>query len=119
MPEKMPKNLVPARYIGYHAVELAQGKIHYNIDGTRRKREENTLAHGDTLMMQDEDVFGKTILEDPHHVKMPMQLGIGRVILPEHAGLSLEELDLLGYVWHSARPDFIPLVDETLIDPPS
>lgn len=119
MPEKMPKNLVPARYIGIHPVELGSGKIHWNIDGTRRKRDENTLSPGDTIMMTDEDVLGKTILEDPHHNNMPIQLGIGRVVLPEHQGKSLEELDQLGYVWHSARPDFIPINPDASIEPPS
>jgi hypothetical protein len=114
----MPKNLVPARYIGAHPVELAPGRPHYNIDGTRRGIEDNTLAHGDTIMMVDEDVLGKTILEDPHAVKDPVQLGIGRVILPEHAGKSLEELDQLGYVFHQGRGDFRALADEQAIEPP-
>lgn len=114
----LPKNLVPARYVGIHPVELAPGKPHYNIDGTRRGITDNTLSPGDTLMMTDEDVLGKTILEDPHGVRDPVQLGIGRVILPEHQGKSLEELGLIGYVWHAGRPDFEPINSDASIEPP-
>ncbi len=115
----LPKNLIPARYIGIHPVELAPGKPHYNIDGTRRGIEDNTLSPGDTIMMTDEDVLGKTLLFDPHGVRDPVQLGIGRVILPEHQGKSLEELGLLGYEWHEGRPDFRALADEAAIEPPT
>lgn len=100
----IPKNLVPARYIGNHAVELVPGLIYYNIDGTRRRN--NTLEHGDTLMMRDEDVFGKTIWHDPHRQQPSRMLGIGRVVLPEHVNLSEEELSLAGYEWHEGRSDF-------------
>jgi len=114
MPE-MPKNLVPAKYIGNHAVELGQGMRYYNIDGSRRKN--RTLEYGDTLMIRDEDVYGKTLLHDPQGNKPSLSLGIGHKILPEHAGLSRQELGLLGYEFHAGRPDFTPLEVPSQIDP--
>lgn len=108
MPNIHPKErLVPAKYIGGHAVELGPGLIYYNIDGTRRRK--RSLEHGDTLMMRDEDIFGKTVWHDPHHQLPSKSLGIGRCILPEHAGLSREELGLAGYEFSEGRGDFEPL----------
>lgn len=97
------KGLVPARYIG-HPVNLGPGRIYYNIDGTRRTS--LCLTNGDCLLMPEAEVLGMTILEDPHHEKDPLHLGIGRRVLPGDEEMTAEELAEKGYVFHLGRPDF-------------
>jgi len=99
----IPKGLAPARYIGGHAVELGPGQRYYNIDGTPRRS--RMLEHGDELLMRDEDVHGKTLWHDPHYSLPSIKVGLGRVVMPQHAGLSNEELALIGYEWHMGRSD--------------
>ncbi len=105
MPDK-PNTPKPARYIGGHMVDLGDTK-HYNIDGTRKQ--EKHLEYGDTIMLPAEEIYGKTLLHDPHHQKPSLYLGLGKVVLPEHVKLSDEERGLLGYEHHLGRSDFIPL----------
>lgn len=100
MPDK------PARYIGGHMVDLGDTK-HHNIDGTRKQ--EKHLEYGDTIMLPAEEIYGKTLLHDPHQQKPSLYLGLGKVVLPEHANLTDEERALLGYEHHLGRSDFIPL----------
>lgn len=101
---------IPAKYIGMHPVTLGGAGPYYNIDGTRKT--DLTLSHGDTIMMEEREVLGQSFKFDPKGQLDPLDLGAGRVVLPEHAHLSDEELALLGYEHHQGRRDFIPL--ETL-----
>lgn len=101
-----PDTLKAARYIGEHSVELSGGP-YQNIDGTRKR--ENVLNYGDTMMMPAEEIYGKTLLHDPHAQKASLYLGLGRVVLPEHVSLSDQDRALLGYEHHLGRGDFLPL----------
>jgi len=127
MPEKKEPVFVPARYIGNTPIGLQDNKRDWrNIDGS--KRTDLILNNGDTLMMPEEEIIGFTMLEDPHRQRDPLHLGAGRVVLPEHAGKSAEELDALGYVFNVGRSDFRlieaeappaqPLSDEPPFEPP-
>lgn len=58
-------------------------------------------------MMPSEEILGKTVLI-PKNGK-PLYLGVGRVILPEHKDVPVEELGLLGYQFDAGRPDFEPV----------
>lgn len=102
MPD-MPEGLVPARYIGSHLVDLQQtGKQWFDIDGTPRSLLK--LMNGDTVMMPAEEILGKTVLIPKNG--NPLYLGVGRVILPEHKDVPVEELGLLGYQFDAGRTDF-------------
>jgi hypothetical protein len=106
--------LVAARYIGHHAARLAQ-RLAFNIDGTRR--ESSLLESGDTLMMPEREILGFTLLHDPHMASDPLDLGAGKRVLPEHAGMNPEQLDALGYQFNAGRSDFEPLEVEGSIEP--
>lgn len=101
--------LIPARYIGAQAVTLMQPAR--NIDGT--PRQSMTLSYGDEFLAQDTEVLGATYLLDPHGNKNPLFLGVGRVVLPEHANLDERELALLGYEFHQGRGDFAAIEQNT------
>lgn len=102
--------MVPARYIGQHATNLVRGvRRYYNIDGTLRTK--HTLEAGETLMMPAQEILGQTLLFDPHNVRPPKNLGIGKRVLPEDAEKSERELSLLGYEFHQGRSDFEPMSD--------
>lgn len=100
----VPKGLIPARYIGNHAVSLPKGRRFYNTDGTLRTS--SMLEHGDELLMPDAEIIGQTILHDPTRQNMPQHLGAGHVVKPEHASLSPDELAELGYQFDQGRTDF-------------
>lgn len=108
-----PDRLVPARYIGEHAVELGGGVKYLNIDGS--KKQENYLSTGDTIMMPAEHVYGKTLWHDPHHNKPSRHVCLGRGVMDEkyndvpHKELSEEVLKQIGYEFHQPRSDFEPL----------
>src|SRR5579859_5550269 len=106
--------LIPARYIGHHAARLAQ-RLAFNIDGSRRTS--SLLESGDTLLMPEREVLGFTLLHDPHMVYDPLDLGVGKRVLPEHKDLNAEELAALGYEFHQGRTDFVPLEVEGSIEP--
>jgi len=113
MPD-IPEGMAPARYKG-HGVGLREGN-YYNTDGSKRKRlvdgtpvDNLSLEPGDELLLQDEDVYGKTLLFDPQGNRQPLYLGLGRVVKPEHADLSDKERAELGYERHLGRPDFEPI----------
>lgn len=99
----MSGEMVPARYIGNHVVDLQQtGKQWLNIDGTPRPLLK--LMNGDTVMMPSEEILGKTVFLPKNG--NPLYLGVGRVTLPEHANVPVEELSFLGYQFDAGRPDF-------------
>jgi hypothetical protein len=107
--------LVPARYIGTN-------RIHRNklqgpgLDGTGRRRTSLLVEQGDILMMPAREILGQSYLFDPRGVNAPLDLGVGRRVLPEHAQLSERDLALSGYEFHSGRPDFELVVIE---EPPT
>jgi hypothetical protein len=57
-------------------------------------------------MVEDHEVYGYTMLHDPRHELDSRNLGLGRVVLEEHQGLSDEELAVVGYEFHQPREDF-------------
>jgi hypothetical protein len=113
MPD-IPEGLVPARYKGHGGISLQPGAKYYNIDGSRRKDTENksalSLEPGDEMLWRDEDVYGKTLLHDPNGNKPSKYLGLGKVVLPEHADLTDQERYDLGYEHHMPRRDLEAIV---------
>src|SRR5258708_7429684 len=97
------QKLIPARYTGHHAARLAQ-RLAFNIDGSRRQS--SLLESGDTLMMPEREIRGFTLLHDPHMVHDPLDLGVGKRVLPEHKDLNAEQLGALGYEWRLGMTDF-------------
>lgn len=99
---------IPARYIGQHAVGLnpAMGPYFY-ADGTRKT--DLTLSTGEVILMPETEVLGQTFLRDSNDNLL--YLGAGKCRLPEHVGLSDEELTQSGFLYehHMGRSDFIPL----------
>lgn len=106
--------LIPARYLGNHAARLT-GRLYFNVDGSRRQSA--LLESGDTLLMPEREILGFTLLHDPHQVNDPLDLGAGKRVLPEHAGMNPEQLAALGYEFHGGRTDFEPLEVEGSIEP--
>lgn len=105
---------VAARYVGEHEVQLFKhGGPYYDADGKRL--EEMTLRKGDTLMINPQELHGMTWLIDPRLEKDPLQLGVGRVVLPEDQGKSAEELSAIGYQFHKGRQDFEPVVVQSIL----
>ncbi len=104
---------IAARYIGNHAVLLQAGMgPYYDADGKRLTS--LVLSYGDTLMMPAEEVLGKTYLRQGETL---LSLGIGKVVLPENAHKSPEELAASNYEFHSGRSDFEPVV-LSVLEPP-
>lgn len=118
--------LIPARYIGdypvhlssehgkRHGARLAEGHTTYDhrIDG-------KVISKGDIVLMPAEDVLGQTFWHDPAHNQPSLRIGVGHVIMPQHAvnpvanaPYSREELQALGYEFHMGRPDFEPVVPD-------
>ncbi len=93
---------IKARYIGSYAVTLkdATGVL----DGDGKPVTTGLLVYGDTLMMSEEEVRGQTFRADLNGVLISQ--GAGRVIAPEDAGLSYDELLRAGYSFHMGRSDF-------------
>jgi hypothetical protein len=108
---------IPARYIGQHEVVLSKQGGPY-FDGSGARLTDFVLRPGSTLLMNEEEVLGSTFLLDPRHLAPAENLGPGRVVKPEHKGLSDAELAELGYQFHTGRSDFeaikvtAPLGDE-------
>jgi hypothetical protein len=105
MPE-IPEGFAGARYKGY-GTGLRKGIDYRNTDGS--KRESLSLEPGDELLIQDEDVYGKTLWHDPQGNRRSEYIGLGKVVKPEHAGKSDQELREIGYEWHAPRPDVEPV----------
>ena len=99
---------IAARYIGDHEKILhSYGGPYFNGDGSRR---ESLILHpGDVIMVDEQEVNGMTVLLDPRHEKDPEHLGTGRIVKDEHAGLSNDELSVVGYQFHEGRRDFEPV----------
>jgi hypothetical protein len=106
MPD-IPKGMVPARYIGTRFLTLGDGVAFYNIDGTRKKH--RSLEYGDTLLLRDEDVYGKTLWHDPKGELPSEHIGLGHVVKKVDEGLSKEEAIVAGYEFHLKRADMEPL----------
>lgn len=100
----MPK-MIPCEYIGNHRIELNKyGGPYFNAK--REQLLELSLTRGDTLMMPEEEIRGYTILRDMSGQSDPLNLGSGRVVLPQHMSKSDDELMAMGYQFHQGRPDF-------------
>ena len=104
---RTPQN-VAARYIGPAGLRLSNALGPY-LDAHGQRRTNLYLTPGDTLMLPDVEVLGQTYLFDPKSINDPLWLGVGRVVLPEHATLSERELAVLGYEFHAGRSDFEPM----------
>lgn len=103
-------NLVPARYTADHLVSLPSHITFYNLDGT--KRASKTLSKGDELMMPDREILGQSYLHTGDG--QMLILGAGRVVLPEHAMLSSDDLLASGYEFHDGRSDFELVIPEMI-----
>lgn len=96
---------VPAQYVGDHEKVLAKFGGPYQ-DAQGKPLSDLHLRYGDTLMLEAHEVYGHTMLHDPRHEADSRNLGLGRVVLEEHAGKSDEELSVIGYEFHQPREDF-------------
>lgn len=128
----MKNNYIPARYIGDHEVLLdigqmkASGRPLVNGFGEPLKPTLNNavdglpaygLRNGDTLLMLDTEVLGQTYLHDASQQLPSIAVGAGKVIMKEHEGLSVDELqqgvmyqgNRFFYEFSEGRRDFIPL----------
>jgi hypothetical protein len=105
MPE-IPQGFAGARYKGLGA-GLQEGVKHRNADGTLKKGV--SLEPGDEMLWRDEDVYGKTLWHDPNQNLRSKYIGLGKVVTPEHAGKSEQELIEIGFEFHSPRSDLEPL----------
>lgn len=108
MPSDPQQQQIPARYIGGHSVLLSafQGPFRH-ADGT--PLESLLITRGDTLMLGAREVLGASYKFDPTGQSDPLDLGVGRVVLPDDAELSAAELTAAGYEFHEGRSDFEPL----------
>lgn len=98
---------IACTYVGEHKVMLfPQGGPYFDKDG--QMLTELTISSGQTLMMEDTEVLGYTILQDLRNESEPLYLGVGRVILPQDESKSDEELSAMGYQFHTGRTDFAP-----------
>lgn len=91
--------MIPARYVHEHEGLLSSYGGPYK-DANGKPLASLLLHKGDTLMVNEHEVRGFTVLRDPRHEQEPKQLGVGRVVLPEHQYKSEEELYNLGYQFH-------------------
>jgi hypothetical protein len=99
------KDKVPAKYIGEHSILLSPfGKPYFDAQG--KPLESLVLRKGDTLYINEGEARGESWWHDPARVKDSLHLGTGKRVFPEHAGLSEEEYEQLGYSFHGGRPDF-------------
>jgi hypothetical protein len=114
MTEEVKK--VPARYIGDREVILSPERgPYFDVQGQPLQpllRNANTglpvhgLRQGDTLMMPDVEILGSTYFVADRNTGRTLFLGAGKRILPEHQGLSYDELVQKGYEFSEGRPDF-------------
>lgn len=105
------KGKVPARYIGEHSILLSQyGKPYFDAQG--KPLQSLVLRKGDTLYINEGEARGESWLHDPAREKESLWLGTGKRVLPEHAGLSPEEHENLGYEHHMGRSDFIEITPD-------
>lgn len=98
---------IACTYVGEQQVMLfPQGGPYFDKDG--QVITNSVISKGQTLMLEDTEVLGYTILQDPRNIEDPIFLGVGRVILPQDEGKSAEELFAMGYQFHVGRADFEP-----------
>lgn len=133
--KKIPLHFILARYLGEYPVQLKAGmrayrgkdnqpiKPHRRLNPATGKLEQVTLLYpGDVLMMPEAEVRGQTFLVDPSGQAPVLWLGVGFKPLPEHAGLSMQQvagMRCMGpdgiprlYELHEGRPDFQAVADE-------
>lgn len=98
---------IACTYVGEHQVQLfPQGGPYFDKDGQMIVN--TVISKGQTLMMEDSEVLGYTLLQDLRNESEPIYLGVGRVVLPQDEGKSDEELSAMGYQFHTGRTDFEP-----------
>lgn len=104
---------IPCVYKGSHQVQLFKyGGPYQDKDG--KVLTNLVLNPGDTLMLEEEEVCGYTLLLDPNHVNDPIKLGIGKVILDADKDKDPEILYRMGYQFHEGRTDFAPYVSPAM-----
>lgn len=127
----MPEKLIPARYIGNHEVLLDIGQLKsagrpivngYGeplqplVTNAVTQTPAYGLRYGDTFMMPEGEILGKTYLhfQPPQPEQNSSYIGAGKVIMKEHEGQSLEALRVQGfdYEFQSGRVDFEPFILE-------
>ena len=102
---------IAARYIGAHSVMLSPfGRPYYDGDG--KQLSWLTLETGSTLMINDEELVGKTLFRGVQD-DQPRELGLGKVILPEDVRLTVQELIAKGYLFFEGRHDFEIIPDKS------
>jgi len=105
------KGKVPARYISETPIILSpMGRPYFDANG--KPLESMALRKGDTLYINEGEARGESWWHDPQRNKESLRLGSGKRVLPEHAGLSAEEHEFLGYEFHGGRPDFAEILPE-------
>jgi hypothetical protein len=124
------EKLIPARYIGTHEVLLdigqlkAAGRPLVNGYGEPLKPlVENAVTHapayglrpGDTFMMPEGDILGKTYLHPNGQNRPSILVGTGKVVLEEHKDIPMSQLQsglveydgtLWSYEFSQGRSDF-------------
>lgn len=110
----MESRKIAARYKFEHEGVLSSYGGPYK-DANGKSLDSLVLRRGDTVMVNEHEVKGYTVLRDPRHEKEPEMLGIGRVAKQEHQQLSDEELHTIGYQFHQGSPmweEVFPVVPE-------
>lgn len=95
--------LIPARYTGEHDVVLSNYGGPY-LDGDGKPLQSLVLHRGDTLMVQENEVKGFTVLLDPRHEQEPQILGVGRVVRDQDKDKDDTTLIAMGYQFHQPSP---------------
>jgi hypothetical protein len=105
--DSVANKLVPAKYIGHHAINLVAGLgPFFNADGSRRQS--LTVEYGDIILMPEREILGQSYfrsLDTEGHVQL-VDMGAGKRVKAEHADLTDEALSQLGYEFHLGRADF-------------
>lgn len=117
---------IAARYIGTSPVKLPPRPGDPYLDANGAPIADLMLSVGDTLQIEEHELFGMTYLIDPTHERQPHQLGTGLSLLPAHEGQPWRSLldvrfryagdatipgGVYAYEFHMGRSDFEPMTD--------
>jgi hypothetical protein len=134
----MPR--IAARYIGTSPVFLMPrpGDPYLDANGAPLQPRETPfsgnkglfIAAGESLMLEEAEVLGQTLLYDAHGNNNPVTLGVGCCLLPQHQGQDWHTLSgvpftydgtapgvlmpagMVAYEFHEGRPDFAPFTPD-------